>query len=416
MKKTTILILLLVLLMGLSACNNNPDLSESESNISVPFESSTQEEFGVANNSLQPEVPNTTSQLEIAENIIQPIKVADGLYDIGKSLFPNDDTWFSGRVLDDNRLLVTTLAESVIYNYQTGEILHRLPLPVENLGMEHFYSQQQISESNYTITLYDRNLTMLAQHESDRPAIPAIDGKTILYNQYDQRGRIISRNTETGVEKEFDYKTLQPNAGTPYEGGIWVRAFDGECVFFSTTCNPSPGSSGIGALNITTGEGIFSAVLSATESPGFSGIPNPFGKNKAIFWQDGSAFGTDGTYFIIMDVPNTFFTKFDMGTTACRISDNGEFLVAVSSEWKADSSQIVLTNISTYRGDTGTIDGGSFELVSGKDFGIESPISSDYGGSFSGISISDDGKYICFSGVIEEAGSKRQTLFMCEMN
>ena len=421
MKRTNLIIvmLMLILIIGLAACNSNMSSSQAGGDIpaSVPPESSVREEPPVADNPQQPETTETheaASQSEPRQDIIKPIELADGLYDIGKTLFPNKDTWFSGRLLDDDRLLVTTLAEAVIYSYQTGEILHRLPTPVERLGMEHFYSQEQIGESEYIITLYDRNLDILAQHKSDRPAIPAIDGKTILYDEYDERRRIITLDTETGEEKEFDYKALEPNAGNPDVGGIWVRAFDGEYVFFCTAYHPEFGNSGVGALNIMTGEGNFYAGFPSSQAPGFPGVPDPYGKNKAIFWQDGSAHGTDGTYFVIMDAVS-FSVMFNVGTTACRVSDNGKFLVAVSSEWKADTQQIVLTNISAYHGDTEGIHGAPLQLIHSKDFEAAVTIESDYGSSFSGISISDDGKYICFSGRIEEDGGKRQTLFMYEI-
>lgn len=414
MKKLKFIIISLIFILGLSACDKNVSMSSSSEfeSISASHESSADEEISGDGNSSQPELPKTdadaVSQSEVVGNIIQPIRVADGFYDIGKSLFPNDDTRFSGRILDNDRLLVTTLNESAIYNYRTGEILQRLPLTVEWLGMEHFYSQQQKSENLYVITLYDRELNVLAQHESNRLAFPALDGKTILYNQYDQRGRIITFNTETGEEKEFDYKTLNPNAEKPYEGSIWIRAFDGEYVFFSTTNNPVSVNPGIGALSIMTGEGIFSADFPTKHFPGFSGIPDPFGKNKAIFWQDGSAYGTDGTYCAVVDAANNSIEIVDVGTTACRMSDNGEFLVAIGSAWKADTSQIVLEHISTFSGDT-------FEPLSSMYFDFESPIESDYGSSFNGISISEDGKYVCFSGNTEENGIKRQTLFMYEV-
>jgi hypothetical protein len=362
-------------------------------------------------------VIDSNQQTSVGE-IIHPKQIADGVFDLGSILFPDPDVFLSARVLSGNHILIWTMNiydESLVYDYSTGEVLYRFSPSVRRLGMEHFYSRRQNSENSYTIALYDKDYNVLAQHETSKPAIPAIDGINILY---DAREKIAMRNTLTNEEMEISISDI----ASEYEGGIVFWGFDGQWVFFNANYAPfgTPHpfaddtswelwSRGVGAYNIITGA---SFLTGRFDHELFVGIPESFGESKAIFWQCGCAHGTDGTNSVIIDAENSDMRIADVGGHVNRMSDNGRFLVAVDGEWdvnRFDFQTITLTTINIY-------DGHTYELISSRDFGHLTTIEADGGGHFDRVSISDDGRHVFFTGLIEENGNKRQSLFMVDMD
>jgi len=345
---------------------------------------------------------------------VVPPQIADGIFDLGAALFSEPEVFFSARTLSGNRLIVENVLadESIIYNYITGEILHRFSPALRRLGTDHFYSQRQDSENSYTITLYDHELTILAEHYTTQPAIPVIDGIHILY---DARASIRIRNIQTNEEGEISVSDISPK---PEHGGgmIWWD-FDGQWVF--STANHAPAGTpqfselwmrAVGAYNVITSQSIFSEDFPQA----FAGIPETFGSSSAIFWQDGSAFGTDGTYSVIVDAQNSDIRIVDVGITANHISDNGSILVAVdavSIEWENDIFDFPVLN--TTLSQIILHDAYSLAPISSRSF---EPLIGAMGGSFGGvISVSEDGRYVFLRGFIYEGGSRRQSLFMIEM-
>jgi len=380
----------------LSSCQRTPSIVNTNDSISTSEES-------VNNDTLQSEA------LSIAENgdieFIQAIQIADGIFDIGSTLFPDPEAFVSARVLSSGRLLVWTMNvsnESVIYDYTTGEIVHRFSPAIIRLGMEHYFSQQQNGENSYTITLYDNDLNILAQHRTDRPAIPATDGVTILYGERPPT----MRNVHTNEKTEIAISDIAPE----YEGGIFTWAFDGEWMFFRATANPFLGNEGIGAYNVLTEQSVFSDDFPEM----FAGLPETFGRSSAIFWQDGSAFGTDGTYSVIVDALNSDIRIIDVGITANHMSDNGNILVAVDAvgiAWEEDIFDFPVQN--TTLSQIIIYDAHSLEPISSRNF---EPLIGVMAGSFGGgISVSEDGRYVFLRGFVYDGGSRRQSLFMIEM-
>lgn len=314
----------------------------------------------------------------------------ENITDVGSMLFPGHTAALEGRIVD-GKLLIWSEGGSVFYDYETAQTLYTSPLEIQPLGTEHFYSQERMGENSYKITLYGKAFEVLAQHESEAPAFPAIDGKTLLY---DQR-KITTLNTETGATTTFAVQDADPQ----YTGGVWVYEFDGEWVFFATTCNPTPGNPGVGAYNVLTGDAIFNSDFSSA----FCGVPVCFGQNEALFWQGGSAYGTDGTYCVKMDTASGEIRNIDVGEVACRISDNGQYLVAVSGKLSEGDSTPHLTAINTYGAET---------LEPRYSQSVELPISVDSGVSFGGLSISNDGQVICLGAVVDEGGETRQTVLL----
>ena len=389
--KRRISALLLCVILLLTACGQAQPVVEEPQQYDEPLQ-------------LAEEMPYSDydEQAEYLPEVILPVQIYDGIYDIGAILFAGQDAFISARVLDGNRLLAWNMLtdESVIFDYSSGEVLHRFSPSIRRLGLEHFYSQHKNGESNYTITLYDNQFNVLAQHETGRPAIPAIDGITILYD-----GRPpTKRNTQTNEEVEIRVNDIAEG----YTGGIWVRDFDGQWMFFSSTHNPMPGNAGVGAYNVITGQAIFRGDFPEL----FSAIPESFGDGKAIFWQCGCAHGTYGSYSVIIDTENSEIRIVDVGNPIVRISDNGRFLVAVDSEWdqgRFPTQTITLSRIRTY-------DGGTLAPVSSRSFIPQAfHIEADGGGHFYRISISNDGRHVFFTGFIEENGIRRQSLFMVVM-
>ena len=200
--------------------------------------------------------------------------------------------------------------------------------------MEHFYSRQHIDENSFIITLYDNELTVLTQHKTNRSARPAVDGITIIYD--DERPLIV-HNTQTNEKVEINTYTISPNPG--YEGSFVQWDFDGQWVFFTTYHVPVNTDwfselwrRATGAYNVITGQSVFSEDFPRS----FTGVPATFGDGKALFWQCGVAFGTDGTYSVIVDTANSNIRVVDVNSSANRISDNGRFLVSVHSHMEQE--------------------------------------------------------------------------------
>lgn len=369
-----------VLLIGLCSCGPTPSHSTANPPAAKPQSGA--------------EIPPVSAAAsgEAAPRDVTPVLLDENIIDIGATLYPNQTIQVSGKIVNDN-LMVWSENGSFLYDYQASQILYASPLTIIPLGTEHYYSQEQRGETSYLITLYNQEFDILAQHESEHPALPAVDGKSLLL----EGGQIAVLHTETETTEIFDLQDVAAD----YTGGIWVSDFDGEWVFFGTTCNPMPGNPGFGAYNVLTGEAIFHG----DQHISFSGIPECFGHGKALFWQDGSAHGTDGTYCIVLDAATGEFQEIDVGENACRVSDNSSYIASLSSSWEREALQVRLGQISVYRADT---------LQPLYSYHNEFAISSDYGISFSGISVSNDGKNVCFDGRLGEEHGK-QTLFLCKM-
>ena len=410
MKKICICLTCLTLI--LVACHGGAALPLSENR----FES------GLTHNLDNYSPLNILSIVEDEPKNIVPIQISPGIFDLGATLFSESelyasarvDLFGSARILSGNRLLITDAIEgkSVIYHYYTGDVSHRFSSALRRLGMEHFYTKEQNSEGRYTIILYDSEFNVLAEHITAQPAIPVIDSIHILY---ESRASIRMRNTRTNEEVKISVGDLSPK---PEHGGgmVWWD-FDGQWVFFVANHAPegTPQFSelwmrAVGAYNLITGQYIFSEDFPQT----FAGIPEAFGNGSVIFWQDGTAFGTDGTYSIVVDATNSDIRIVDVGITTNHISDNGRFLVAVdavSIEWENDIfdfpvlnttlSQIILYDLYTLT-----------PLLS-RDF---EPLIGVMAGSFGGgISISESGRYVFLRGFVYEGEIRRQSLFKIEM-
>ncbi len=318
----------------------------------------------------------------------------DGLIDLGAALF-------SGRTADlqcqmtEAGLLLWDDRGAVLYDCAQKTVLGRSAEAIRPLGGGLFYAVERRGEGDYLVTLYDRHFKALAQHQSDRPAIPASDGRLLLYDQRE----IAVLNTETGEAAEFRVQDVAPD----YPGGIWTHVFDGEWVFFAATCNPNPvGTPGIGAYNVLTGQALFDSDYSGR----FTGVPRCLGGGKALFWQDGRAYGTDGTYAVLLDAAAGTFTKLDVGTEALGMSPNARRLAALSTGEDAEAQRILLTGIAVYEADT---------LEQRFAFVPEQPPEPDDPPYFNSLSISDDGRFVAFSGALREGEQRRQTVFLYEV-
>ena len=410
-----LLLLIVSFMLILSACQSitNPPFSEIDNTISTPNELISDIPSDINDTNEEKALPSEAQIIANNEKEIPALlQIAPGIFDLGAALFSGQDAFVTMNALSNNRLLVENMLtdESVIYNYVTGEVSQHFSPTLRRLGMEHFYSNQQNGENSFTITLYDSELNIIAQHETTKSARPSVDGSTILYDEQQP----IIYNTQTNEEIEITISGILPFSG--YDGGIVYWDFDGQWIFF--TANYAPVGTEqfselwqkiTGAYNVVTGE-----IVSSDNFPQlFEGMPVVFGNGNAFFWQCGCAFGTDGTYNVIVDAANSNIRVVDVGSTASRMSDNGKFLVSTTAEnrdWEAfEHSQTTLTSIKIYSGDT---------LAPISDHQIDSNIligvSAGHFGH--GLSVSDSGEYAFVAGFfVDEDGNRRQTLFMVEM-
>lgn len=311
-------------------------------------------------------------------------------FDIGARLYPARNNNGIQARFRDNLLHVWGGGRTIRYDYLHNQIIESHDLDMVPLGTTHYYSCTQLNNSTYKIVLYDKDRHLVQEYTASKPSMPSIDGKFLV--SVDKTITVF--DSVSGNSNEFDLATL-----FQYAGSIWTYDFDGEQLYFSATINPFPGKEGVGYYNVTTGK---SAFFEEYDFP-FSGIPEYIGNGSAWFWQDGSAYGTDGSYGVLLNTKTSTATKIDISDPTCKM--NNHTILSVKSQ----------PNMMGF----GKVE--EFEIYDGLDYKQchNIPVVTDtaplYRAVQGGLQLSGDMRYICMYAAPKEAfngGIPQSSLFL----
>ncbi len=295
------------------------------------------------------------------------------LTDIGAEVCPDWRNGIDGELVDDRHLLIRGQEGTVVYDLSEGHVIAQIPERLFRLAPGFYYSDSSSS-------LYNNLFQVAATPDPQQVAIPGLDGQSIV-----AQSGIAFKNLATLETKALDLKETYQ-----YDGRAWITRFDGENIYFTATCSPDPGGDGIGFFNVRNGSSFFSPV------PRFSGVPFPAANGTALFWQDGSGAGADGTYCLYLDTAAKTVAKINTGSPMYALSPNGKYIATIDSGsvWDSNPPDTVIC----------VYDAATMAPIRRVNVGL--PILSDRGAHIRSLSISNEGNWVCFAGVLWEGAPR----------